>query len=210
MILQLVKSIITMIEQPAFNKDCISYGQLRSKEWLISEVTKLNLNLGTVFLCAGWYATLSIMLFESSNQITKIRSFDVDLSCCDIAETFNKPWVIDNWKFKACTADILKMTYPTTYTVTRANGSTVELQDMPNTIINTSCEHIDNFTNWFNNIPLDTIVILQSNNYSSIAEHINCSNNLDHFKELTPLSTELYSGELVLPKYTRYMRIGIK
>lgn len=210
MISHLVKSIYTVLDNPTFNKDCFSSGQLASKEWVITEVSNLHLNLGTVFLCAGWYATLATMIFESNIPVTKIRSFDIDSTCITIAEQFNKPWVIDNWKFKAAANNILTLSYPATYTVTRANGSTVELQDMPNTIINTSCEHIDNFTNWFNNIPLDTIVILQSNNYSSIAEHINCSNNLDHFKELTPLSTELYSGELVLPKYTRYMRIGIK
>lgn len=210
MISQLVKSLYNVLDNPTFNKDCLSNGQLTSKEWLITEVSKLNLNLGTVFLCAGWYATLATMIFESDIPVTKIRSFDIDTNCVAIAEQFNKPWVIDNWKFKASIANIIEMAYPTIYIVTRSNNSTIELYDMPDTIINTSCEHINNFTTWFDAIPLNTIVILQSNNYISIHDHVNCSESLDDFKQLTPFTQELFSGELVLPKYTRYMRIGIK
>ena len=82
------------------DKDCFSRGQLQSKLWIIKELKKLDLDLGTVFLCAGWYATLAVMLFENNLKINKIRSFDIDTSCVDIAEVFNKPWVKDEWKFK--------------------------------------------------------------------------------------------------------------
>ena len=199
------------VNQIEINLDCLSQGQIKSKKWLIEEVIKLNLDLGTVFLCAGWYATLATMLFESSIKIDKIRSFDIDPSCVSIAEIFNKPWVLEDWKFKSCTKNILDINYDFyTYGVVRSNGTICELSDCPNTIINTSCEHIENFDIWYNLIPKDKIVILQTNNYGEIEDHINCSSSLEEFRTQTPMTTLLYEGELVLDKYTRYMRIGIK
>ena len=52
--------------------------------------------------------------------------------------------------------------------------------------------------------------ILQSNNYTDLAEHINCVKNTDHFKSIAPMTTNLYEGDLNLGKYIRYMIIGIK
>lgn len=210
MISQLVKSLYHLIDNPNFNKDCISSGQLSSKEWLVNELSSVDINLGTVFLCAGWYATLATMLFESNIKFDKIRSFDIDSDCYKIADTINRPWVIDGWQFKASTLDIHDIDYPTTYTTYRANGTGVELTEMPDTIINTSCEHIINFDKWYNKIPQGTTIVLQSNNYFELDEHVNCSESLDDFANSTPLTTILYQGQLPLEKYTRYMRIGIK
>ena len=39
------------------------------------------------------------------------------------------------------------------------------MSDVPNTIINTSCEHIVNFDEWYRKIPAGKLVILQSNDY---------------------------------------------
>jgi hypothetical protein len=191
--------------------DAFSLGQLQSKSWAISELKKLDLDLGTVFLCAGWYATLALMIFESNIKVDKIRSFDIDPSVGNIAETFNKPWVLDNWKFKSATANILDINYVCyTYNVFRSNGTVCELTESPTTIINTSCEHIDNFNVWYNKIPNEKLVILQSNNYFEIAEHVNCSGSLEEFSNSCPMSTVLYQGKLDLPKYTRFMKIGYK
>ena len=143
--------------------DCFSRGQLKSKLWIIKELSELKVDLGTVFLCAGWYATLATMLFESGIKVDKIRSFDIDESCVDIAETFNKPWVKDNWKFKSSTKDIMDINYEfERYEVIRADGTTCPLDDTPDTIINTSCEHIENFAEWYDKIPAGKLVILQS------------------------------------------------
>ena len=188
--------------------DALSWGQLKSKRWLINELEKQNLDLGIVFICAGWYATLAAMLFNSNCSITSIRSFDIDESCANIAETINKHNTIDNWKFKASTLDILKMNFPTEHKTYRANKTSLILCEMPNTIINTSCEHIENFTDWFNLIPTGKLVALQSNNYFEIDDHVNCVNSLDELKHQAPLSNIIYEGELELEKYTRYMLIG--
>ena len=192
-------------------EDCFSRGQLQSKQWLVQELERVDANLGTVFLCAGWYATLATMLFESKLTVDKIRSFDIDPSCTSIANTFNKPWVINNWRFQASVEDICDINYTNhTYTVTRSNGSTVELSDSPDTIINTSCEHISNFAEWYNSIPKSKLVVLQSNNYFEVEEHVNCVVDNNDFSQMAPMTQELYDGHLDLEKYTRFMRIGYR
>jgi len=191
--------------------DCFSRGQLQSKLWLVKELSRLDLDLGIVFLCAGWYATLATMLFESGIKINRIRSFDIDDSCYSIAETFNKPWVKDEWRFKATTQDIFDIDFNLhTYLVKRADGSTCDLTESPNTIINTSCEHIENFDNWYAKIPQGKLVILQSNNYYEVEEHVNCVGSIEEFSTIAPMKDLLYSGELELPKYKRFMLIGYK
>ena len=191
-------------------RDLFSKGQIESKRWLVNELEKLNKPLGTVFLCAGWYGSLAAFLFESDLEIEKIRSFDIDESCASIAETFNRTKTMDGWKFKASTLDVLEMDYPTNHTTYRANGTSLDLKEMPDTIINTSCEHIENFSNWFNKIPSGMLVILQSNDYFELEEHVNCVVDEDDFSRMSPFSNILYSGRLELPKYTRFMRIGYK
>lgn len=193
-----------------FDKDAFSRGQVKSKKWLVDELEKLDVDLGTVFLCAGWYATLAAMLFESRCKIKKIRSFDIDENCLAIADIVNKKYIQEDWKFKASILDIHKITYPLTYTTARADKSTVDLIDDPDTIINTSCEHIENFKEWYDNIPAGKLVILQTNDYFEVDDHINCSKSLKHFGRDTPMQTVLYEGELELPDYTRFMRIGYK
>lgn len=196
-----------------YDKDCFSRGQLQSKLWLIKELKKLNVNLGTVFICAGWYATLATMLFENKFNVDKIRSFDIDPKCVDVAEVFNKPWFVDKWNFKALTHDIHDINYEEhtwQFWSNANNRMSKPITDVPNTIINTSCEHIQNFNEWYGKIPSGKLVILQGNNYFEIAEHVNCSENIYEFSEKIPMTSVLYQGELTLPKYTRFMKIGIK
>ena len=191
-------------------KDALSEGQLNSKLWLLDKIK--GIDLGTVFICAGWYGVLATMMFEDENvYVDKIRSFDIDDSCYEIAEDFNRPWTKDEWKFKALTQNILDINYAEhswTFWSKKNNRESYPITDIPSTIINTSCEHIENFTNWFNLIPAGKLVALQSNNYFEIEDHVNCVNSLDEFKQQAPLSNIIYEGELELEKYTRYMLIG--
>lgn len=199
------------VNNTVIDADCFSRGQLKSKLWLIDELEKLNLPLGVVYLCAGWYATLATMLFESDMEISKIRSFDIDPSVIDIAKTFNKPWVMDNWKFQAATLDIHDIDFLShTYNVTRADGSLCSQTTVPDTVINTSCEHIEHFEDWYEKIPQGKLLVLQSNNFREIKEHVNCVNNLFEFKRIAHMSILLYEGELDLGKYKRFMLIGRK
>ena len=201
------------INNTVIDTDCFSRGQLQSKQWLVTELEKLDVELGTVFLCAGWYATLATMLFESDITVDKVRSFDIDESCVDIAETFNKPWFMEQWRFKSITQDIMDVDYDEhtwQYWSNANNRMSKPITDTPNTIINTSCEHIENFGEWYAKITAGKLVILQSNNFFQVEEHVNCVNDIEEFKTQAPMSEILYSGELELPKYKRVMLIGYK
>ena len=192
--------------------DALSQGQIKSKQWLLSKIK--GIDLGTVFICAGWYGILATMMFEDKNvYVDKIRSFDIDDSCCNIAEDFNRPWTRDNWKFKALTQNILDINYTEhswTFWSKKNNRQSYPIIDKPNTIINTSCEHIENFEDWFNLIPKRKLIALQTNNYFELPEHINCVKDINEFKQQAPLNIIIYEGELELEKYIRYMLIGYK
>lgn len=201
------------VDSISYNKDCFSRGQLESKKWLIDIVRDLDVDLGIVYLCGGWYGTLATMIFESSISVDAIRSFDIDPTVTEIAEIFNKPWFIDNWKFKAITQDIHSINYTTNSWSSwsdKNNRMSNPITESPNTVINTSCEHIGDFDKWYDKIPKGKIVILQSNNYFDVPEHTNCSKSISEFADITPMTDVLYEGELLLEKYTRFMRIGYR
>jgi len=194
--------------------DALTWGQLKSKRWLLQELHKCNKeDLGTVFLCAGWYAILAGMLFEDSFNIDRILSFDIDVDCVPIAETINKKYVSKDWQFKALQYDIHDITYKDfswTFWSNKNNRMSYPITESADTVINTSCEHIDNFKLWYDSLPFGILLILQTNNYFEIEDHINCSESLENFAASTPMDKVLYEGELDCNKYTRFMRIGIK
>ena len=51
-------------------------------------------------------------------------------------------------------------------------------------------------------------VLLQSNNYAGEPGHVNIERSLQHFADTAALSRLVYSGELKLKNYTRFMLIG--
>ena len=140
-------------------------------------------------------------------------SFDIDPSTVDIAEVFNKPWFMDKWKFKALVQNIEDINYEGytwQYWSKANNRMSFPIMDTPDTIINTSCEHIENFSEWYNKLPAGKLLVLQANNFVEVDEHINTYSNLSQFDNAVPMSRVLYAGELELEKYTRYMKIGYK
>ena len=186
--------------------DSISDGQNLSKNWLVEELN--GRNLGNVLLCAGWYAML---LIDQRLKFTRCVSVDIDTICEPVSKILHKHLVIDGWKFQAVTKNIHDINYrKDVFSVTRGDGSTAEFTMIPDTIINTSCEHIENFSYWYNLIPNGKLVILQTNNGFDIPEHVNCVSSLTEFEKQTPMHEVLYSGEREMPKFTRYMRLGIK
>jgi hypothetical protein len=144
---------------------------------------------------------------------------DEDLRKLILEDNTWKLWIVLNryldtqfiWAFKSSTQDILDINYNQhTYSVKRSDDTICELIDSPDTIINTSCEHIQDFSKWYNCIPNGKLVILQSNDYFEIDEHVNCSKSISQFSKSCPMRETLFEGELFLPKYTRFMKIGYK
>lgn len=191
--------------------DALSWGQLNSKLWLIDELLKLDRDLGIVFLLGGWYGTLAKFMFETPLKIRCIRSFDIDDSCWKIADTINRPSLIDGWKFKAITEDIFKINFEGHEWYGWSNNKqawTGPVFDVPDTIINTSCEHMGD--TWIDKIPKGKLIILQTNDFLEGNGHINCIETKEEMIEKYKLSEVLYIGKLELDKYNRFMLIGIK
>ena len=180
---------IRQSNDPIRTMDAFWSGQLKSKEWLITNLRKNVNKVVSVDIHGGWVGVLASMLFQSDMFITNIRSIDIDPSCEPIATMMNKGEEMVG-KFRAVTADMCTV---------RSDADVV---------INTSCEHItqDQFDLWKSGMPYNSLLVLQSNNYI-IDEHVRPAKSLEHFKEQCNVNV-LWAGELELPLYTRYMIIG--
>ena len=171
-------------------------GQLESKTWLVESLSAKakTISNANAVIHGGWNGVLANMLFNSEIGIKHIISVDLDPICKEIASTVNKRQEMEGM-FEAVTADMCTYEYTTN----------------PYFVINTSCEHItqEQYMQWLNNIPAGAKIILQSNNYSELEEHVNCCKNLDQFARQSLLDIEV-KDEIELPKYKRFMVIGKK
>jgi hypothetical protein len=170
-------------------------GQLRSKVWLIEnlqDVLPFNPVAANIVIHGGWNGVLASLLFNSEMGITKITSVDIDPSCKEIATTINKRQEMEG-RFEAVTANMCNYKYEA------------------DIVINTSCEHItqEHYEEWLQNVPSDAWVVLQSNNYFELNEHIRCSTDIDDFTRMSKIRP-FYRGTLETPKYNRFMIIGRK
>lgn len=167
----------------------VNDNQIKNKLWLIEKL-KPYLDIYTtpkITIAAGWHGLLAHLLDDRDN----IKSFDIDDTC-------KQTKLFDNVSYK--TNDIVK-------------------QDPKESdiLICTSCEHItdDNVMTWIKRKKQDSVVIIQSNNYFDVKDHVNCKKSLNHFKldilnkaERKKINIQVIdSFELKMPKYTRFMLI---
>jgi hypothetical protein len=166
-------------------------GQLRSKRWLIEELTPFISEPMSFDIHGGWNGVLASMLFQSKIPVKTIRSVDLDPSCEETARTMNKLEEISG-KFRAVTANMC------------------DIRSDSDVVINTCCEHLsqDDYEIWLNGLPQNSLIVLQSNDYK-ISEHVRICDSLEDFVLQSDIDVE-FSGEFELPLYTRYMIIGRK
>jgi len=193
-------------------EDALSHGQLQSKAWAINELLKLDRDLGMVYLVAGWLGTLPFMMAESALRFSKIRSFDIDPACEEIADQLNIESVMAEWRFKAITQDMFEIDYAChRYRIPVPRREMSIQVDRPDTIINTSCDHIADFARWWSMIPAGKLVVLQNNDFvDGGSDHVNTVGDLHALLTQAPMSTVLMQGQLPLMKYNRFMVIGLK
>jgi hypothetical protein len=174
---------------PMRTMDAFWSGQLKSKEWLITNLRSNVNKVVSIDIHGGWVGVLASMLFQSEIYVKNIRSIDIDPICEPIATMMNKREEMSG-RFRAVTADMC------------------EIRSDADVVINTSCEHItqDQYDLWLSGMPYNSLLVLQSNNYN-IPEHVRTASSLDEFKKQSNL-TVLWAGELELPLYTRFMIIG--
>jgi hypothetical protein len=193
-----------------FDSNCFSKDAVNSNIWLLEELKKIKMPMGVIFLCSGWYATLAVMMFEHKINFIKIRSFDLDPHTATVAELFNRPWVIDEWKFKSVISNNTKIDFDShNYDVLRSNGTVCNLTDSPDTVINVNCEFTTDATRWFNDILSGMLVIVQGSD-SNTENQPNVYKNLREFDLAFPINNVLYCDEKKLENCTKYMKIGFK
>lgn len=210
----MVKQIFKVagIDKDAVSKDAWSYGQLKSKMWLVKTISEFDLDLGNIWILCGWIGTLPLLMhhFNGSLKYKCIRSFDKDQRCASLAETLNRPIVKDEWKFKATTMDINKILYDDfNYETLRYDGSPETLYERADTIINTSCEHLSS-DEWWDNIPSGKLVVLQSNDFFEHDDHENPVSDVGELVSRYPMTELMFTGEIDCVIYKRFMIIGRK
>ena len=170
-------------------------GQVQSKTWLIENIVPWVLSIpNNIVIHGGWNGVLASLLFQSGIQVNRIVSIDIDPACEETARTMNKIEEIEG-KFQAITCNMVDYDY----------------NFFPDIVINTSCEHIDQETyeKWLKKIPGGSIIVLQSNDYFDLEEHIRCAETINDFKKQSKVKS-LSALTLELPKYNRFMLIGFK
>jgi hypothetical protein len=176
-------------KDPARTLESFWKGQIRSKTWLVENLEWFVNDQVSIDVFGGWTGVLSSLLFQSDIKISTVRSIDIDPACEEVANTINKIEEIAG-KFCAITADMCT------------------IQSNADVVINTVCEHItqDDYDLWLSGLSHNSLIVLQSNNYK-IDEHIRPASSLEEFKLQSNINV-MWSGELELPLYTRYMIIG--
>ena len=184
----MLKAISKISDDPKVKSivNSLNPNQENSKTWLVSESIKyFDLFEKPRFLvAAGWYGNLANKLSDHG----EVLSFDMDINCAIIGKK-----LYPKVKFK--TYDMM-------------DYRSVKKHDV---IICTSCEHIkQDVLNEFigRRRKDDSIVILQSNNYTSLPEHINCVKDENEFADKTNLKMIHYKGSLQCDGFKRFMIIG--
>jgi hypothetical protein len=176
----------------------LNRNQMGSKLWLADALAGAGgARFGTVTVLGGWFGVLgAILLADRRLAIGRVISIDVDPRCAAVARSMNAS---HGERFAAVTADMLDCAY-----------APPQAGDVPDLIVNTSCEHLADFAAWYGRLPPGQLLALQSNDYFAIAEHVNCVRDLDAFRRQAPLAQLLFAGSRPHKKYTRFMLLGRK
>lgn len=130
----------------------VNKNQLKNKELLLERLQKYISFYETpkISIAAGWHGLLAHLLNDKEN----VLSFDIDPKC-------KETHLFDNVRYK--TMDI-NLHNPRHYDIN----------------ICTACEHMSDemIIKWIRKKKKDSIIVLQSNNYFGIKDHINCKKSI--------------------------------
>ena len=186
----------SMEQYPDINwGDAMSRGQITSKQWLLHELQMLKLtNLKRVVICGGWVGILARLILDNpAINSSYIILMDTDVEAIRASYVLNQGYEADQfmgWGIDCCHKEVGYQTF--------------------DTIINTSCEHFQEFDKWWEKIPTGKFIILQSNNVTDPEDHVNCVTCAEELVDNVGMSTVLFSGSLPCIGYKRFMVIGVK
>jgi hypothetical protein len=190
-----ILATLTRFQEPALGV-ALNKNQMASKRWLAESLLEATGGrLGYVMILGGWLGALAaVLLHDRRFAIDRIVSVDIDPHCAPLARSLNATHVHAG-RFTARTADMLDVDYA------------AERADL---VINTSCEHLAHFDRWYARVPEGQRLVLQSNDYVAVREHVNCVADLAAFKAQAPLAETYFAGARPMRHYVRFMLIGRK
>jgi hypothetical protein len=176
-------------------RDSLSDGQTSSKLWVVDEVSKfLDFDKKSVCVFGGWVGLLCRFFIDLAGT-KSIANVEID----GTLELVNR-YVMSGHqdKFRFIHSDMYEFPY---------NEQEFDVY------VNTSGEHIPSLKEWIEMIPSGKIVCIQSNDYFSHPQHINCVNNVAELEAqaftANNVKDVIYRGTLELPIYNRFMIIAL-
>jgi SAM-dependent methyltransferase len=169
--------------------------QVRSKLWLIDELTRLrDLDGATLIVLGAWYGILPLLVnWRLDRPPARMVCIDVSADACALGRHVIGS-LYANIEYRV--ADAMDLDYQ------------AWARDASLVVVNTICEHLSDAAGWWTRIPAGQLAVLQSNNYDRCRDHVNCVQSLQEMKAQTPFSRLLFEGVLPLPIFDRYMLIG--
>ena len=192
---QFIADLRHLIEHHEINfQDMMSRGQVRSKQWILHTLKHIGFDkLGRVVTVAGWYGMLARMILDSDIiHAHHVELHDIDPHAVSMSLAFNERYKLDE-SYDAIQCD----SYST-------------LLSRFDTVINTSVEHFEKPDQWWQMVPPGRLVIVQSNDFADIHDHLSCVDSEDELAEMLPMEKVHFKGALPTYKYTRFMVIGTK
>jgi hypothetical protein len=174
----------------ALNRD-----QIPSKLWLIDRLSDaMPLQDRRILVVGGWYGILPLLL-QCLYPAWRIRTdvIDVDPAACEVASILLEG-LVENLTITC--KDAIDVDYREV------------VQEPHSVVVNTVCEHMSNFLDWFSLIQPGQLIALQSNDHVGCSEHTNCVPSLETFEAQAPLSEVYFRGILPLANFRRFMLIG--
>lgn len=160
--------------------------QIECKKWLVQEIANCKMHYENVLVLGSWN---SCLLWELMNTYCDVDWFTfLDINPVHHADR-DKHFEVNN----------LEKNYHS-ITMSATDFSDHEGYDL---IINTSCEHMPDIPAVYG-----PTYALQSNNYTSIREHINCCANEKDLAKKNNINKILFQGSKKMANYDRFMVIG--
>lgn len=180
----------------------LNKNQMASKMWLADTLlAAAGPRFANIRILGGWVGVLgAVLLHDPRFSIDRVESVDIDPGCAPVAFSLNATHARTG-RFTARTADMLDIDYESVASVHTP---------IPDLVINTSCEHLQEFAQWYERIPSGQLLVLQSNDYYACDEHVNCVPDLAAFEAQSPMRDVLFAGERKMRRCVRFMRIGRK
>jgi len=169
--------------------------QVDSKLWLIDELARCrDLALSSLVVLGSWYGILPLLInWRIARPPHQMVCIDYDSKVCETGARMIGS-LYANIEYRC--ANAIELDY-----------SALGTKHSP-IVINTICEHLPEFADWWAAVPHGQLVVLQSNNYTLCPDHVNCVQNLDELKKQAPMSEVLFEGALPVLKWKRFMLIG--